>query len=579
MKKSVLLSACLLLTAMVSAQCPKFLSCPSTPDTLCDLTDNSPQFWQGSVWYDLLYQKFDLPEAAVDLQIAALDSCGLGGLAISFFLKLDLDGDGQPETGIWSDSLNAPDTVFFNNLNQPGGQPRPFDMRPVSAAEKFRFALETFSNADTVFARLRWNTAAKPDTYVLPQLPAGRHEILWTATTPNGTQQTCSRSFWIRDCKPPVVKCINGLSVNILPTKWITLWDTDFLQYTEDNHTPSNLITLGIRKKGDGTGFPLNPDGTAAHHITFTCDEIGTQGIELWALDKADNAAFCETTVIIQDVFWLCTTPITVKSCIVNACGWAWSREFYVSVSDTSGNNWYSLTNAQGCATVFYGPHPIPGDITVSASLNESAKTTVQSINRLKKHLDGSEPLDNPYLFVAADVNNDLKVDSNDLAEMIKVITGFQTNWTNNASWRFIPRFYNFPWPHPPTASIPSVYVIDPSVGTLDPLDFIAVQIGNLNPCGLSPADEAPATWARQVRLLPNPTAAGARLLFEAPLQSDFFLKIFDTAGRLVFEQTVAAGSGAQQIEIPAGAFPATGIYVWQLSDGWEVVSGKAVRL
>ncbi|MFN8302732.1 MAG: hypothetical protein U0U46_09580 [Saprospiraceae bacterium] len=48
--------------------------------------------------------------------------------------------------------------------------------------------------------------------------------------------------------------------------------------------------------------------------MTFTCDEVGTQPVELWAQDAAGNAAYCETYVIIQDPFNNCGgNPISFR--------------------------------------------------------------------------------------------------------------------------------------------------------------------------------------------------------------------------------------------------------------------------
>jgi hypothetical protein len=35
--------------------------------------------------------------------------------------------------------------------------------------------------------------------------------------------------------------------------------------------------------------------------VTFTCAELGTQCVELWSIDAAGNADYCETYVIVQD--------------------------------------------------------------------------------------------------------------------------------------------------------------------------------------------------------------------------------------------------------------------------------------
>ncbi|MCK6695846.1 MAG: hypothetical protein L6Q97_27535, partial [Thermoanaerobaculia bacterium] len=79
------------------------------------------------------------------------------------------------------------------------------------------------------------------------------------------------------------------------------------MQYTEDNCTPSGQLVTAIRRSGTGTGFPLNPDGTPQKSVTFTCDDLGTQLVELWSIDKAGNADYCETYVIVQDNMGICS--------------------------------------------------------------------------------------------------------------------------------------------------------------------------------------------------------------------------------------------------------------------------------
>ena len=59
----------------------------------------------------------------------------------------------------------------------------------------------------------------------------------------------------------PTVSCLPGISVNILPTQFIQLWATDFLQYAQDNYTPIQQLQYGIRRSGTGTGFPVDGQG------------------------------------------------------------------------------------------------------------------------------------------------------------------------------------------------------------------------------------------------------------------------------------------------------------------------------
>ncbi|MBK6995210.1 MAG: hypothetical protein IPH31_09875 [Lewinellaceae bacterium] len=93
-----------------------------------------------------------------------------------------------------------------------------------------------------------------------------------------------------------------------MPTQMIQLWASDFLQYADDNVTPGGQIKIGIRKAGTGAGFPFDGNGNPVTSVIFNCDELGAQIVELWAIDVAGNADYCETFIIIQDNLWLLRT-------------------------------------------------------------------------------------------------------------------------------------------------------------------------------------------------------------------------------------------------------------------------------
>jgi hypothetical protein len=136
---------------------------------------------------------------------------------------------------------------------------------------------------------------------VIPELPYGTHKIKWFIEDGCGNETVCEYTFVVKDCKKPTVVCINGLSVNIMPTKMdSTLGVRLPAIHRRQLHAVAKLV-IAIRKSGTGTGFPTNPDGTPQTSVTFTCDELGTQLVELWSMDLAGNADYCETYVIVQD--------------------------------------------------------------------------------------------------------------------------------------------------------------------------------------------------------------------------------------------------------------------------------------
>jgi len=294
--------------SQIGAQCILLDNCQTTVQA-CDNSTNDANLWNESYWFDLANNTQDLSDAVVISNLLIRDTCAGATANLRYLLFLDLDKNGSRETVIKSWEPPAPGTVNFDNWNNPnydGGVVRVFDERPVPNSDKYQFAIETSITGDSTRAHLRWNTQNQPNTFVNTELPYATHQIRWLADDNLGNSSVCEYPIVVKDCEDPTVVCLNGLSVNIMPTEQITLWAADFLQYTEDNATPANLIQLGIRKCNQGFGFPYNPDGTPQTSVTFGCTELGTQCVELWAMDASGNADFCLTYVIVQDNMGSC---------------------------------------------------------------------------------------------------------------------------------------------------------------------------------------------------------------------------------------------------------------------------------
>ena len=269
------LSVGFVLTALSSssAQCGLLLQGPAANDTLCDESLNDALLWNQQLLWDPINSRHDLGEGATDLSLRLRDTCG--SLSIGFRLRLDLNGDGNTETVLTDGNLLSGGRLLYNNANSPGflsGDTLLFDTRPLLPAHKYRFALETQTNGDTLTARLRWVTESAPTIYQPVQLPLGAHRIEWLAVQ-NGDTTVYAGNFRIRDCKNPTVVCLPSLSVNIMPTQMITLWASDFLQYPEDNVTPANLIDIAAVESdasaGDATLFCLRARLAAASRLRF----------------------------------------------------------------------------------------------------------------------------------------------------------------------------------------------------------------------------------------------------------------------------------------------------------------------
>ncbi|MBL7804402.1 MAG: T9SS type A sorting domain-containing protein [Saprospiraceae bacterium] len=479
----------------IRAQCIQLLpGCGLTSDTVCDLSLNAPLLWNETYWLDPIHDLHDLAEGPTDLQLTAVDTCPGAVLHIRCVLLLDLDMDGVKETAIDSDNLPPAGVVMFGNAQNPGytgGTARNYDERPVNTDLKYRFALDTMpGGGDTLTAALRWNNEQSPNTFVVPQLPIGTHQIRWFVTNGLGDTLTCERAFQVMDCKAPVVFCLPSFSVNIQQTGSISLWATDFLQYGEDNITPPTPYTPGlqlvyaIRKTGQGTGFPLDGFGQPVTQVTFDCDSLGVHSLELWARDAAGNAAFCNAAVTVQDPFNNCGTTLMTTICAKEYC----FNEPVEGVTFTlSGNappglppfNTLIIQDSMGCFTLLPS-WPLSVDYTITPLKDDDYNNGVSTFDLvlMSKHILGIELLDSPYKIIAADVNKSNSVTTFDIVELRKLVLGIYNDLPNNTSWRFISKDFVFSNPSNPFASVPFKEVFSLAD---DPVDFVAIKIGDLN--------------------------------------------------------------------------------------------------
>ena len=341
---------------------------------------------------------------------------------------------------------------------------------------------------------IMWTDRANPNPnnngdWVLPQIPLGKHKIKWFVEDNCGNETEWESPWNLRDCKAPTVVCLNGLSVNIMPTGMITIWGSDFLQYGEDNCTPADQLVYSIRKSGTGTGFPVDANGNPIPGVTFTCAELGTQYVELWAKDKANNASYCETYVIVQDPGGINCAPGT-KATVAGdlkteaANGLEDATVGITLVNPNPGQPALNqFSNDQGHYQ-FSNAIPMSNNFTITPVKDDNPLNGVSTYDLLlmSKHILGVEPLSTPYKMIAADVNKSGSITSFDILELRKLILGIYNDLPNNTSWRFIDKSYTFANPaNPFAAAFPEEIAVANIQADLMNGNFYAVKVGDVN--------------------------------------------------------------------------------------------------
>jgi hypothetical protein len=272
------------------------------------------------------------------------------------------------------------------------------------------------------------------------------------------------------------------------PMNTVTLWASDFLVYGEDNCTPSNLLKYGIRRSGTGSGFPAT-NGVAQTSVTFGCTELGTQLVELWAEDKAGNADFCETYVLVQDNTNACGNNPGGMASIAGAL----KTEAVEGVEDAnveldgSSNGTPMLSevfsNVSG-SYVFSNALPITSNATVTPQLDIDPLNGVNTwdLVLISRHILGLEPLNTPYKLIAADANKSGTVTTFDIVELRKLILGTYTALPNNSSWRFIDKAQVFTSNENPFADVIRENLQIANIqANVNNGDFVGAKIGDVD--------------------------------------------------------------------------------------------------
>jgi hypothetical protein len=138
-------------------------------------------------------------------------------------------------------------------------------------------------------------------------------------------------------------------------------------------------------------------------------------------------------------------------------------------LTDVAGNYLFTL------------PFTSTGTLTPKKSVtsNFSQGINVGDLLAIQNHAASVITLQNPYQYVAGDVNNNGKVDLPDYLLVQQLILGTVQHYSNNApDWKFVPSLYMFPSPNPLSVPYPqtsSFVCCNDSI-----LNFTAVRIGDV---------------------------------------------------------------------------------------------------
>ncbi|WP_167619842.1 PKD domain-containing protein [Maribellus sediminis] len=109
----------------------------------------------------------------------------------------------------------------------------------------------------------------------------GDRTVVLTVFDAVGNTSTCTATVTVLDTIPPAPICINGLAVELDSTGMATVYATDLLASPATEACGPVTYTLS--------------------DSVFTCDDLGTNIVQLSANDASGNSDYCEVTVLIEE--------------------------------------------------------------------------------------------------------------------------------------------------------------------------------------------------------------------------------------------------------------------------------------
>ncbi len=277
--------------------------------------------------------------------------------------------------------------------------------------------------------------------------PVGQHKVTWRASDNCGQLIQCTYLFTIKDCNPPTLICIAGLTQTLDPPNCEISFSADnFILNLSDNCTPNNQIERGLRIQGSGTGFPTEST------LDFALCDNGVNLVEVWVRDATGLTNKCNNYVLVQSGGPECDCIMDVDLGLSGCARTADNKRLpnyraLATVKSTAGvtppfSKVKTISTTDSCFSLQVLELPIGGDFqaVVRADKPDAALNGVTTFDLvlISKHILGIEPLTSAYQMEAADVNNSNSVTTFDIVETRKLILGINDTFQHVPSWRFV---------------------------------------------------------------------------------------------------------------------------------------------
>ena len=211
----------------------------------------------------------------------------------------------------------------------------------------------------------------------------------------------------------------------------------------------------------------------------FDCDDKGIQTVQMWVTAHFEDGSitqdYCVTKIDFQDNNKACPqttgnlvkldgTISTINNLPINN----------VEVTLQGSELGPQTTKADG-KYEFNANKGTEYEIVPSKDGDDLNGISTLDLVLIQKHILGIKPITNPYLLLAANINNDTKVSASDILGLRKLILGETSDL--GKSWKFLPKNYVFASAENPFETVRTNFKAE----TDRTMDFYGIKLGDIN--------------------------------------------------------------------------------------------------
>ncbi len=308
-------------------------------------------------------------------------------------------------------------------------------------------------------------------------LPMGEHRFFWIFNDRCGNQTVCSQIVVVANCKAPTAYCLNSIAVNLSAMDI----DSDGKLEGMIEIWASDLDRGSYQQCGNPITFSLSRDSSDRFR-RYTCDSLGMRLVQMWVTDRISGRQdFCRATIVVQDNNHVCRDSITTAT-VAGTLKTPYDGNINDVLVILDGGSVFRQTEANGKYS--FDKLNLHQHYNVRAIKDKHYLDGITTLDiiKIQRHILGTETFDSPWKWLSADITNDQRVTTSDIAALRRLILGVDSKYSSNLSWKFLIAGYKFPVPDDPWAErLPEFYSLSSLSGNMMYLDFVGVKVGDVS--------------------------------------------------------------------------------------------------